>query len=485
MGFQKDARIVVRALERHYRESRARSRPVIDQRPLAGIVSDLDLDGLVERGGLTGRRLARFIAAYLERTTRLHHPAYMAHQVAVPHPYGSLGSLVDGFTNNAMAIYEMGPAAAAIEYFLVNWLLARVGWPPSPYPGEEAPEAGGGASAGRPAPGGGVLTHGGSLANLTALIAARSRLVPQVWETGNPPDLALLAPAGSHYSIARAAGILGLGRQAVYELATDDRGVVLPDRLPEAWHRLAEDGRRAIALVANACSTALGLYDPLEEIASFCAEHGLWFHVDGAHGAGALLSAAERGKLRGVERADSLVWDAHKLLRTPTVCAAVLVRDARNLDRAFQQEASYLFHEKEQPGYDFIHRTVECTKAGLGLRFFAVLAALGERGLQRYVERQFRLAREAFRLLGELPDFELAAEPESNILCLRLRGDDELQLKARARLLAEGSYYISTASHAGRRWLRLVLMNPDTELSDIRGLAERLRALGAELGQAR
>jgi len=163
----------------------------------------------------------------------------------------------------------------------------------------------------------------------------------------------------------------------------------------------------------------------------------------------------------------------------------VLVRDARDLDRAFQQEASYLFHEKEQPGYDFIHRTVECTKAGLGLRFFAVLAALGERGLQRYVERQFRLAREAFRLLGELPDFELAAEPESNILCFRLRGDDELQLKARARLLAEGSYYISTASHAGRRWLRLVLMNPDTELSDIRGLAERLRALGAELEQAR
>ncbi len=139
MRFRKDARIVVRALERYYRKSRARSRPVIDQRPLAGIVSDLDLAGLAERGGLTGRSLARFIAAYLERTTRLHHPAYLAHQVAVPHPYGSLGSLVDGFTNNAMAIYEMGPAAAAIEYFLINWLLAKVGWPPSPYPGQESP----------------------------------------------------------------------------------------------------------------------------------------------------------------------------------------------------------------------------------------------------------------------------------------------------------------------------------------------------------
>jgi L-2,4-diaminobutyrate decarboxylase len=380
-----------------------------------------------------------------------------------------------------MAIYEMGPAAAAIEYFLINWLLAKVGWPPSPYPGQESPEAAGGAPDSEPAAhGGGVLTHGGSLANLTALIAARSRLAPQVWETGNPPDLALLAPAGSHYSIYRAAGILGLGHQAVYSLETDERGVVLPDRLPAAWRRLTEDGRRAIALVANACSTALGLYDPLQEIGAFCAEHGLWLHVDGAHGAGALLSAEHRGRLRGVERADSLVWDAHKLLRAPTVCAAVLVRDARTLDRAFQQEASYLFHEKEQPGYDFIHRTVECTKAGLGLRFFAVLAALGERGLGQYIDRQFRLTREAFSLLKELPDFELAAEPESNILCFRLRGDDELQLKVRAQLLAEGFFYLSTASHAGQRWLRLVLMNPDTELQDIRRLADRLHALAAE-----
>jgi L-2,4-diaminobutyrate decarboxylase len=161
------------------------------------------------------------------------------------------------------------------------------------------------------------------------------------------------------------------------------------------------------------------------------------------------------------------------------------VRDAHSLDRAFQQEASYLFHDKEQPGYDFIHRTVECTKAGLGLRFFAVLAALGERGLERYIDRQFRLAREAFSLFKELPDFELAAEPESNILCFRLRGDDELQLKLRAQLLAEGSFYLSTAAHAGRRWLRLVLMNPDTELQDIRRLAERLRALAAELRLAR
>jgi L-2,4-diaminobutyrate decarboxylase len=470
MSFQRDARIVARQLSRYYRESRAARRPVIDQRPLQDIVRDLGLAELASRGGLAGARLKRFIHDYLQRTTRLHHPAYLAHQVAVPHPSGSLGSLVDGFTNNAMAIYEMGPAAAAIEYFLINWLLGKVGWSPAPYPG-------GAAAAGGPAGhGGGVLTHGGSLANLTALIAARSRLAPEVWEHGNPAGLALLAPAASHYSVARAAGILGLGHRSIYELETDERGVIIPDRLPKAWERLAGDGRRAVALVANACSTALGLYDPLEEIAEFCAGHGVWLHVDGAHGAGALLSDELAPLLRGVRRADSLVWDLHKLARAPTVCAAVLVREAAGLDRAFQQEASYLFHEKEQPGFDFIHRTVECTKAGLGLRFFAVLAAMGERGLAAYVEGVFRVTRQAYELLAGQADFECAAVPQSNILCFRLKADDERQMALRARILAEGSFYLSTATHAGRRWLRLVFMNPDTGLAEVRRLLERLRA---------
>src|SRR5208337_5175993 len=166
-------------------------------------------------------------------------------------------------------------------------------------------------------------------------------------------------------------------------------------------------------------------------------------------GASALLSPRHRGLLHGVESADSLAWDAHKLMRTPALCAAVLVRDSRTLDGAFQQEASYLFHDKEQPGVDFIHRTVECTKAGLGLRFFAVLASLGETGLARYVERQFALAREAHAYISGLPDFESPFPPETNILCFRLRGGDAVQLAVRDALIAEGSFHLSTAELQG------------------------------------
>ncbi len=472
-AFARDAAIVARALAAYYAESASGRMPVIRQAPMEEIISELELRRLVERGGLGGRELRRFVRRYLSHTTRLHHPAYMAHQVAVPHLSGALASMIDGFTNNAMAIYEMGPAAASIEAFVLDWLIRKVGWEPAPLQ-RAAGDAGPGAA--------GVLTHGGSLANLTALVAARTRLAPRVWEEGSPHDLALLAPEGSHYSIARAAGILGLGSRAIYALETDERGVIRVDRLPAAHARMTSDGRRAIALVANACSTAVGLYDPLLETGEFCRSAGIWMHVDGAHGASALLSPKQRRRLEGIGLADSIVWDAHKLLRTPTLCAAVLVHDGRALDAAFHQEASYLFHEKEQPGFDFIHRTVECTKAGLGLKLFFVLAAMGEKGVAEYLDGVVDLTHDAWRLISAQPDFECPVEPESNILCFRYTGsgdDDALPIALRDALIASGEDYLSTTVFRGRRYLRMALMNPATAIADIEALLARIRRAAA------
>lgn len=469
MSFVPDVETVIKALKEYYDESVFEKRPVIVQPSLEDIIDDLDLASYVKEGGLTQDRLSKFIKRYLSSATRLHHPTYMAHQVAAPHYAGAIGSLIDGFTNNAMAIYEMGPAAAAIEYFIINWLLEKVGWPPSPIAASNDEKETDFA--------GGVLVHGGSLANLTALIAARNRTAPDIWEKGTPTDLALLAPQGAHYSIARASGILGIGQDSVYYLDVDQRGAIIPDRLPDAYEKLRNDGKRTFALTANACSTAVGIYDPLQEIGDFCKTNDIWFHVDGAHGASALLSEKYRHLLKGVEKADSIIWDAHKLMRTPTVCAAVLVRDHKTIDHAFQQEASYLFHEKEQPGFDFMHRTIECTKAGLGLKFFMVLASLGEKGLAEHIERQMELAIDAFEYIHPLADFECPVRPQSNILCFRIEGSDHLQLLIRNRLIAEGEFYISTTSFNGIRFLRIVLMNPNTKLEHIKKLIQRVRKI--------
>ena len=422
---------------------------------------------MISEGRLSGDRLKKFLANYLESTTRLLHPAYLAHQVGTSHYAGALASMIDGFTNNPMAIYEMGPGAASIEWTIINWLLEKVGWFPQPFgqPPDNPDQV----------CGGGVLTNGGSLANLTALLAARSNLVPQAWQEGNPDNLVILAPAESHYSIARSAGIMGLGRNAVVTMAVDELGVVVPEKLPEVYERMKNEGKKVLAVIANACSTAAGLYDPIHKIGEFCNAHDLWFHVDGAHGASALLSERHRYRLDGLELADSLIWDAHKLLRTPALCTAVLVKDARNIDQAFQQEASYIFHDKDQPGFDFIHRTVECTKSGLGLKWFFVLAALGERGLAKHVDNQYERARQAFDYIESQPEFVCAAEPQSNILCFRIDGSDSIQLKVRDRLIAQGDFYLSTTEFSGRRYLRLVFNHPDTSLEDIRRLIADIR----------
>jgi len=476
MSFLSDAEMVIKVLNEYYIESVSGKRPVINQHPLGEIINDLNLETHVKKGDLSQDYLLEFMKKYLSLTTRLHHPSYLAHQVAAPHYAGALGALIDGFTNNAMAIYEMGPAAASIEYFIINWLLEKVGWQPSPFKIERVNK--------KDNFGGGVLTHGGSLANLTALIAARNKIAPESWKKGSPKDLALLAPAGCHYSIARAAGILGIGQDAVYYLGVNKKGAIIPDRIPAVYEKLKNKGKRSIALIANACSTAVGIYDPLMEIGDFCADKDLWFHVDGAHGASVLLSEKYKYRLKGVEKADSIVWDAHKLMRVPTLCAALLVRDHKNIDHAFEQEASYIFHDKEQPGFDFIHRTVECTKAGLGLRLFMVLAALGERGLSKYIEHQIELTMDAFEYIRLLSGFECAVKPQCNILCFRLEGSDSLQLKIRDQLNTEGEFYISTTSFNNVRYLRLSIMNPHTNLDVIKKLIQKIRKIKAKIDQS-
>jgi L-2,4-diaminobutyrate decarboxylase len=470
-----DAAIVIQMLTDFYERSLAGEGPVIRQPPMSKVVAELGLAALVKEGGLTGEKLAHFLEVYLSGITRFYHPANVAHQQAVPHYAAALAGMVDNFVSSDGSIYEFGPASVSIEYYLINWLLEKVGWVPAPVPPEQA--AGG-------IYGGGILTHGGSLANLTALIAARTRIAPKVWPEGNPGDLALLAPVETHYSIARAAGIMGLGHRAVFPLEIDEYGVILPDRLPAAYARVEAEGKRVMALIANAGTTAAGLYDPLQEIGAFCREHDLWFHVDGAHGGPALLTDKYRHLMNGVELADSLAMNMHKLMRVTAFCTALLVRDARRLDGAFVQEGSYLFHPKEQPGYDFLHRTIECTKPVLGLKFFMVLAAMGEVGMVEYIERQFDLAADVYDYLQSLPDFECPVAPQANILCFGLKGVDEGHLALRDRLLAQGDYYVSSAVLNRRRYLRFTLTNPATCLNDIKGLVQEIRKLVASHGGA-
>jgi L-2,4-diaminobutyrate decarboxylase len=299
---------------------------------------------------------------------------------------------------------------------------------------------------------------------------------------GVPGDLAVLAPAAAHYSVARSVGIAGLGEDAIVALETDELGRIVPERLESALERAREAGRRPIALVASACATGTGLYDDLRPIGAFCRERELWFHVDGAHGASALLSDRHRGLLDGIDQADSMVWDAHKMLRTSSLCAAVLLRRGGDLMDAFHQEASYLFYDEQtDAGVDLIPRAVECTKAELGLKLFLNLAWRGERGLGEYVAERYDRTLRFYDLIRSRPGFECPYRPESNILCFRHGRDSGRQVAIRERLLAGGDFHLSSTEIGGERYLRITVMAPATDDETIERLLDAIERIDAEL----
>ena len=464
-AYERLATSAVAAVARYVEESQSAGVPIVSPPPLPELIDRLELRALAREGGLDGERFEPWLRRVLENTTRLHHPAEIAHQVGAPDVPAAVADLVHGVVNSPMSIYEMGPAAHAMERVVVEWMIEKVGW------GEEA---------------GGVLTHGGSLANLTALLAARAAAAPDAWTEGVDGTLAVLAPPGSHYSVKRSAAMLGLGERAVIDLEVDDRERIEPGALGDSLERARAAGRRPMALVAAACATSTGLHDDLEAVGSFCREHGIWFHVDAAHGGPALLSPAHRHFLRGIEHADSVIWDAHKMMRTSALAAAVLVREERRLEEAFKQKAAYLIYEDaDDPGPSLLERQVECTKAPIGMRIFMNLAFRGEEGIGRYVADQYDKTLRFWELISARPGFECLSRPESNILCFRYGRDPDLQVWLREHLLRERRFHLSSTEVNGERWLRMSVMAPATSEETIEALLDAIEAAASRTSDPR
>ena len=456
--FEENVQAITRILADSVRDSLAGNGKVLEQKSIDAILRELDFDGLVAHGNGDLPALAQKI---LDNSIHLHHPRYMGHQVAVPMLTSVLGDLINGVTNNGMAIYEMGPAGTAIERGIIRWMLAKAG------PAWSA--------------GDGVLTHGGSLANLSALLAARAKILPNAWRDGVPNDCVFMASEAAHYSVARAAAILGFGSASIVKLPVDHSLRIIPGELQRIWDGITLSGKKVIALIANAGATPTGAYDPLADIGPFCRANKIWLHVDGAHGASALVSPKLRGLLDGIEFADSLAWDTHKMLGTSVLCGAVLLRDASTLAGTYSQHAPYLFSDVEKPGEDLSKNTFECTKAGLGLKLFFNLAAIGEKGLAAHVESLTMKTLAFYTAINARKGFACRCEPQSNILCFRYGTDSALQDLIRHRVVRDGNFYITRTTLDGAAWLRLVIMNPATQIADIGALCDEIERVAAEL----
>ncbi len=404
----------------------------------------------------------------------IHHPHNMGHQVASPLPLAALCDFVASLTNQAMAVYEAGPSATMLERQVIRWLCALIDvntWKSA----------------------GGVLTSGGAQANLTALLVARqistSKANPSsnIWKDGisDQPKLRILASEHAHYSVSRSAGIMGLGSDSVIKITTDQAGKIDVNALKKAHQTCLENKEIIIAVVASAGCTPTGSIDPLLTIGEYCQENALWFHVDGAHGASALLSKTHHEKLSGIELADSVVWDGHKLMYMPAAVSAVLFRNEQHSYAAFTQDASYLFQgdNHEEEAFNLSYRTLECTKRMMALKLWAAFSLYGTNGMGELIDEAFSKAKVLAEKIEKQAHFELLMSPETNIVCFRylakkldIHQTNQHQSAIRQNIIENGAFHITRVDLHGVTWLRTTLMNPFTTQLDLDELLEAVKS---------
>lgn len=405
-----------------------------------------------------------FFKEVLRRTNHTHHPKYVGHQVAAPAPITALTGMVSSLLNNGMAIYEMGMAPSAIERVVTDALCEQIGY------GEHAA---------------GFLTSGGTLANLTALLSARKAKVERdVWNEGHLEPLGIMVCEEAHYCIDRAAKIMGLGEKGIIKIPAGDDFSMDVSTLDAYFEKATAEGIKVFAIVGSAPSTATGAHDDLRAIAKFAAQKNLWFHVDGAHGGAAVFSKKYRFLLNGIEGADSVVIDGHKMMLMPTITTALLFKNKIHAQHTFSQKADYLLNDStEDEWFNSGKKTFECTKTMMSLHWFILLKLYGIQVFDQFVTRQYDLASTFANLIKRHPNFDLAIEPSSNILCFRYRPIDknlsqailnELNSAIRQRLLEDGEYYLVQTNLRGIRYLRTTLMNPFTEKEHLAQLLEKI-----------
>ena len=326
-----DAATQVIALATNYFEATRRGDGPVSVGPLPNVAARFD-QSMPEDGDDLATIIERLQRDVLADANRLGHPMYMGHQVSFPLPTAVWIDAVISALNQSLAVEEMSPTLTALEHQVVSWMCDAVGFPPGS---------------------GGTLTSGGTEANFTALLAARAAALPDSWTNGvTEPRPVVLCGEHTHYAVTRAVAQLGLGMRSTIVVPSVDYRMDV-GALTRELTRLRDRQIPVMAVVATAGQTATGAFDDLDAIGRLCEQHDIWLHVDGAHGATAVLSERHRHRVRGIERARSIAWDPHKMMLLPVGPSTLRSRAFANADVAVAIDSQRLGSAASDVGEDF------------------------------------------------------------------------------------------------------------------------------------
>jgi glutamate/tyrosine decarboxylase-like PLP-dependent enzyme len=372
--------------------------------------------------------------------------------------HSALGDFLAAASNKYAGFASAAPGAVRMENAILAWLAEVVGYP---------------------AGAAGTLTSGGSLANLTAIVAAREA-------RDRDGGGAVYSTEFVHHCLDKALHIAGRGRSPHRRVATDESHRMRPEALAEALERDRADGIRPWLVIASAGTVDTGAVDPLPEIAELCASHGAWLHVDGAYGGLFMLCPEGREKLAGIERADSLALDPHKTMFLPYGTGAALVRDGQSLKDAFSATAAYL--EPLGPssvGPEPADLSPELTRHFRGLRLWLPLQLAGVGAFRAAQSEKIGLARYFHVRLSEMERWDAGPPPDLSVVAFRYRprkGDaDAFNETLLRRLQDDGRVFLSGTRIGGAPWLRCAILSFRTHLEHVDATIDALERAAAAL----
>lgn len=412
--------------------------------------------------------LERIFDLYIQTGIQVHSTGYMGRQFSGVIPLAGVVDFVSSIINQPASFYEAAQLPNVVEQIMANELNQFIGW-------EEGSFAM-------------VTTSGGSMANLTAILAARNSRFPDFWNQGSAGQglrPAIAVGADVHYSISRAAGITGIGEEQIIKLPLNEKYQIDIAQAQARLDQAKAQGLTVFCMVGCAGTTSTGAFDDLEQLGQICQKENIWLHIDACHGGSWLVSDQERHKLRGIHLADSFAWDAHKTLFVPAMCTLLFYKDKQKSYGAFRQEASYVFEQTPDAytALDSAEQNFECTKRPMIMNLWVAWTCYGKELFATKLNYLNQMARLSYCYLESQPDFETIHDPQCNILCFRYKPDDltphvDIQTQIRNELKADGKFFISKVSIDNQTALRVVFMNHNITLEHVMLLIEEIRRAG-------
>ena len=361
-----------------------------------------------------------------------------------------MGDVMTNAYNPHASCQINAPAADIIEKKLINWMCSLAGYP------KES---------------GGLFVSGGSIANLTALTAARDNKL-----TYEQRKAVIYISDQTHASVSKGLHIIGFCKNQISIIPTDNSFRMDTTALEEAIKKDIALGRKPFAVVASAGTTNTGSVDPLREISSICKKHNMWLHVDGAFGASVLLSKKYKKYLDGIELSDSLSWDAHKWLLQTYGCSVVLVRNRSVLVDSFAAHPEYLKDaETSQEGIEFWDIGPELTRPARSLKLWITLQVMGSKKIGQSIEHGCEMAKLAEDRISALPNWEIVSSAKLGIVNFRFlpksktteNDVDKINQEISKEITASGYAQVFTTDLQGKKVLRMCTINPNTTQEDI------------------